>query len=97
MLVQFVAIEEIPDYEAGGWVVVNDLSDSHHGRNGVMMEKYQTPDLTWFREPCNAVDACELVVIHGGKEIVLSLTAERAAIMLEDLTKYLSRHVRKHG
>jgi hypothetical protein len=56
-----------------------------------------TPDLAWYRKADNDEEACTLVVIHGGQEIYIPLTIGRAAIMLEDLTKYMSRHVRKHG
>lgn len=97
MIVQFVGRDEIPDYEARGWKVTNDLSDSHHGANGVMMERYETPTLAFLRQPQVSEDACTLCVVHEGQEIYIPLTAGRLGIIMEDAAKYMSRFVRKHG
>lgn len=35
----FVRHHLIRDFEARGWVVINDMSDCHHGRHGVLMER----------------------------------------------------------
>ena len=35
---QIVRHHRIRDFEARGWVVINDMADIHHGRHGVLME-----------------------------------------------------------
>lgn len=38
MILQFVFHHKIPEFESRGWVVVNDMADSHHGYYSVIME-----------------------------------------------------------
>lgn len=37
----YVRHADIPAYEADGWVVVDDLSDTHHGHYVVLMGKVE--------------------------------------------------------
>lgn len=38
---RYVRHADIPAYEADGWVVVDDLSDTHHGHYAVLMGKVE--------------------------------------------------------
>jgi len=41
IIVRYVGHHEIKIYEEKGWFVVSDLSDCHHGRYSVIMQKLE--------------------------------------------------------
>lgn len=41
---QYVPHQRVREFEASGWVVVDDFADCHHGRHAVLMRLVEAAD-----------------------------------------------------